>query len=173
MIEDPAATGVTALLFAVVLGLFEFLKRIWPASKNGQGKIIVECPNKIHSLNGNIERLAKGYESLEEQHRPYDGRAIVAALTRLEGIEESMVRLEKRTGPIDGVEQWKRSQMQDVLLQEIIDRASESVDLASESVTLQQKTLLVLEEIAQRPPRREDKPDAKRKLRFPDEPSPG
>ena len=32
MIEDPAATGVTALLFAVVLGLFEFLKRIWPAS---------------------------------------------------------------------------------------------------------------------------------------------
>ena len=167
MIEDPASTGLTALLFGLVLGLFELVKRLLPGSKNGPGKIVVECPNKIHSLNGTLERQAKSLETLEAQHRPYDGQAVNEALNRLEGIEEGMVRLEKRTGPIDGVEQWKRSQMQDVLLQKIIDKSSESV-------TLQQKTLLVLEKIALRPPRQEDKPDANRKRRnFVDEPSPG
>ena len=134
MIEDPASTGLTALLFALVLGLFEVVKRLLPGAKNGpqrhSGTTIVECPNKIHTLNATLEKL------------------------------------EKRSGPIDGVEQWKRSQMQDVLLQKIIDQGSESV-------TLQQKSLLVLEKIARRPPRKEDETNAKRgKLeRFADDPS--
>ena len=131
MIEDPGTAGMMAVLFGVILGLFEFLKRIWP----GKG---LECPNKIHTLNATIQSL-----------------------------ETTVATIEKRGGPIDGVEQWKRSQMQDALLQKIIDQSSQSI-------TLQQQTLLVLERIASRPPKREDKPDAKGKRdRFVDEPSPG
>jgi hypothetical protein len=137
---DPGTAGAAALMFGVVLGLFEFLKRIWPGQKLSSEKIVVDCPNKIHSLNQTIERL-----------------------------EAEVALIEKRSGPIDGVEQWKRSQMQDALLQQIIDKTSESV-------TLQQKSLRVLEKIASRPPAGEKKgdDDAKgKRSRFIDEPSPG
>jgi len=137
MIEDPASTGLTAALFAAVLGLFEVVKRLMPARKNGGGRVLVECPNRIHTLNSTVERLEKGISHVEDQLRP-----------------------------IDGIEQWKRNQMQDVLLKQILDRSTESV-------TLQQKSLLVLEKIALRPPRREDKTDGKRKPKFVDESSPG
>jgi len=163
---DAASTGAVALVVGLVMGLFKFLDRIWPGQRNGPPKVIVDCPNKIHTLNSTLERQTKSLENLEEQHRPYDGHAVQEALGSLEDIEASMKRIEKRTGPIDGVEQWKRSQMQDALLQKLIDTGAETL-------LVQQKSLLVLEKIAARPPRKEDKPDGKRKSRFVDEPSPG
>lgn len=130
---DPATTGATAIIFAIVLALFEFLKRIWPG---GDPKVVVDCPNKIHTLNQTLERMEHGIMLLEEAHKP-----------------------------IDGIEQWKRAQMQDALLQQLIDGIKESV-------VLQEKSLAMLSKIANRKTRRGEE-EGVQPTRFIDEPSPG
>ncbi len=136
MIADPATAGFTALLFALVLGLFEVVVRLIPRAKNSTDKVVVEWPNELHTLNAAIE-----------------------------GITDACARLEDAHKPIDGIAQWRRMEMQEDLLREIVDRTAESV-------TLQERCLVVLERIASWPPRREEEPDAKRNPGPPDDPSP-
>lgn len=155
---DPAAAGINALLLALVLGIFELVKMLLPTRK-------LECPNKIHTLNATIESLEENCAALEKSHRSYSGGEVNEGLDRLENIERAVKSLEAKLGPVDGIEQWKRNQMQDVLLQKIIDASSESV-------ALQRKTLLVLEKIAVWPQRQEDKANGKRNPKRPDESSP-
>lgn len=83
-----ADTGIMALIFGGIMGLFEFLKAIWP-SKNGKN-FIVDCPNKIHTIDGTLAKMTDLLVKLEEQHRP-----------------------------VDGIELWKRRQLEAGLLESI------------------------------------------------------
>lgn len=135
---DPVSAGVLAVVVAIVLGLFEFLRRIWPAAESvGYRPVTIECPNKIHDLDKTLDGIKKGIGALELAHRP-----------------------------VDGIERWKRDQMQDTLLQTVIDRLNESV-------TLQTKSLHHLERIADRAitvKRKVELPDDERKSKPESEP---